>query len=509
MNRSDKQGFRRFLPLIFLAAVLILAAAFVWILPSFLEKHPAETAKPVLNEPTYRTIEELDPVSLKTITVTQRDADTYTLVNQDGKLYLRSDGGTLEPINEETSADMIKYATTIYVEDTITDDVSTVADQLPSMELEPPNITVTATYSDSSDVTIQLGTTMLGTSYHYYRWSGDSAVYLCHSGVYDTFDTPTDMLRTFTQLAIVPSLVDHVSIQHGDGIPIVCALETNAEGAISGMLQSPYAYPMSAQTAKTLLHAVSAIRLGARLEPLSEITRAEYGLLNPQTLLTISQRGGNYTTTGNNGALQRLTLEPSTITLSIGDVDGEFYRYVEYEGTVYRVASLLIDAFLDAAPDNYTTKNPADMGGAAIQTITVQTGTGVLQFQASYLETVLPNNELLTDEAGNIVYTTNATCNGDPISADAFDALVSRLWQLSVTGTLPQVTAPTETPLWRMSIETVQGRKRTLAAYPMDALSDVLTVDGVALHYINKEALEIALGEFSALLVPAETPAPL
>ena len=36
---------------------------------------------------------------------------------------------------------------------------------------------------------------------------------------------------------------------------------------------------------------------------------------------------------------------------------------------------------------------------------------------------------------------------------------------------------------------------RTLAAYPKDTFSDVLTVDGVAMHYLNAEAIQIALGE--------------
>ena len=42
---------------------------------------------------------------------------------------------------------------------------------------------------------------------------------------------------------------------------------------------------------------------------------------------------------------------------------------------------------------------------------------------------------------------------------------------------------------------TVGGATRTLAAYPMDAFSDVLTVDGVAMHYLNAEAIQIAMGE--------------
>jgi len=58
-----------------------------------------------------------------------------------------------------------------------------------------------------------------------------------------------------------------------------------------------------------------------------------------------------------------------------------------------------------------------------------------------------------------------------------------------------------------MTLTTTQGETRTLAAYPLDAFSDVLAVDGVALHYISKEALDIALGEFAALPEITEKPA--
>ncbi len=121
---------------------------------------------------------------------------------------------------------------------------------------------------------------------------------------------------------------------------------------------------------------------------------------------------------------------------------------------------------------------------------------------------MLPNNELATDEYGNLLYTVDVTRNGEPLSLDAFTALADRLGQMTVSGMLSAPQAPEGTPVWQMTLTTVKGVSRTLAAYPLDAFQYVLAVDGVALCQISKEALEIALGEFAALYAPAETGSP-
>ena len=392
------------------------------------------------------------------------------------------------------------------MEDTIAPDAAEVQDDLSDMGLEPPQISVTADFEDGSEISIALGSTMLDTTYHYYRWSGDNSVYLCNTGVYETFEYTADMLRAVEQPTIVSSLVERVSIRRGEATPVICALETDAEGTVRGTLESPYAYPMDASDAQALLAAVKNFSLGARLQPLTDETLSQYGFDTPLAVVTIDQQGGLYTQTGDNGALQSVFLEPSSITLTLGDPDGEFAYYCAYEGICYRVSSFLVIAFLNANAADYATRNPADMGDEALQSIAVQAQGGTLDIQAEYLETVLPNNELEIDEDGNVIYTAHVTCNDSPVTAEAFEGLISRLQQMAVSGAMDSAMKPGGTPRWQMTLTTVQGEIRTLAGYTMDAFHDMLAVDGVALHYLNNEALEIALGEFTALLSPSENP---
>jgi hypothetical protein len=506
LNPSEKRGLRRNLALILLAAALILAAAFVLLLPAIKERFPSKTALKYRTEPTYQQIDERDPQTLSSITVSHLDGETYTLVHQNGTLMLETDGGEPEAVSAACAKDFLKYATEITVEDIVAEDAGEVQDNLSDMGLDPPQIKVDVAYSDGSAVTLYLGYNQPSMSYHYFQWSGDSAVYLCNSGVYETFECTADMLLSITQPSVVSSLIERVSIKRGDEEPIVCVFAASGEDAVSGTLKSPFAYPMSAEAAETLLGALENFRLGARLKPVTDENRAMYGLDAPEAVVEITQREGLYSLTDAQGVLQSYPLAPSDITLTIGGPDGDFFRYCEYEGTCYRVSAFLAAAFLKADAMDYLTLNPADMGAEPIRSIVVQTGSGTLDIRAEYTERVLPNNELETDETGNVVYAVDATLNGEPISAEAFGALVERLRQMAVSGALETISEPGGAPQWQTTLTTAQGKSRALAAYPMDAFQDVLAVDGVAVHYISKEALDIALGEFAALAEPTVTP---
>lgn len=506
MKQSDTKGLRRFLPLILLAAALILAAAFVLLLPALKERFPSKTAQKYQTEPTYRLIDERDPQTLQSITVSHLDGETYTLVYRNGTLTLAADGGEPEAVSAACAENFLKYATEIVVEDTVAEDAGEVRDNLSDMGLDPPQIEVDVAYSDGSAVTLFLGYNQPSMSYHYFQWSGDSAVYLCNSGVYETFEYTADMLLSVTQPSVVSSLIERISIRHGGEEPIVCGFLSDGDGAVTGTLQSPFAYPMSAEAAETLLGAATNFRLGARLKPVTDENRTLYGLDAPQTVVEISQRAGLYSLTDSQGVLQSYPMEPSVVTLTIGGQDGDFFRYCEYEGTCYRVSAFLTAAFLRADAMDYPTLHPADMGAETVRSIVVQTGGGTLDVRAEYSERVLPNNELETDENGNVVYVVDASLNGEPISAEAFDGLVERLKEMAVSGALETLSEPDGAPQWQMTLTTAQGKSRTLAAYPMDAFQDVLAVDGVAAHYISKEAPDIALGEFAALAEPTVTP---
>lgn len=78
-------------------------------------------------------------------------------------------------------------------------------------------------------------------------------------------------------------------------------------------------------------------------------------------------------------------------------------------------------------------------------------------------------------------------------------ALTSRLNALTVSGDVPDGwTVPAdESPRWRITLTTVGGTRREIAAYRLDAFSDALAVDGVALHYAHEEAIDLVLADLT------------
>jgi len=504
-SKHTKKKPRRLLSLLVLFATLLLAVAFVLLLPVIKAKYPSKTAEQYQYNPTYKTIETHDSTTLVSIAVSHLDGDSYTLLYQNGSLMLQTDDAETEPVDTAYAEKFLQYATGIAVEDTVVDDVSEVQENLPDMGLLPPQIEVLVTYDDGTAETLSFGYNLPSTSYYYYQWSGDSGVYLCNNGAYETFEYTADMLLSVTQPSILASLIERISISNGDGDPIVCTFTADSAGNVLGTVQSPFVYPMDFTAAENLLTAAENFRLGSRLKTVTDDNRTGYGLDSPQAVVKIAQREGLYSQIDSDGGYHTYTLASGTITLTIGDKDGEFFYFCEFDGTCYRVSSFLITAFLNADANNYITGNPADMGGETMQSVSVQTGGGTLDFYAAYTEQVLPNNELATDESGSVIYDVNVTLNGETIPQDAFDSLVERLGQMTVSGKLDAIREPEGTPRWQMTLTTTQGISRTLAAYSMDAFQDVLAVDGVALQTISKEALEIALGEFAALPEPTET----
>ena len=202
MSRFAKTGFRRSLPLVTLTAVLLLAVALVLLLPQIQKWFPAEEAQTPSYKLTYQTIARRDAAELASINVSHLDGEHYTLVYDGHTLSLVSQDGS-EPVRDTVAENFIKYATTIYVDDTVTEDEAEAAEYLAEMGLDPPRIQVTASFTDGSTIEISLGNAVDDTDYRYYRWSGDTNIYLCSAGVYDTFSYTADMLRSITQPPIL------------------------------------------------------------------------------------------------------------------------------------------------------------------------------------------------------------------------------------------------------------------------------------------------------------------
>ena len=198
-----------------------------------------------------------------------------------------------------------------------------------------------------------------------------------------------------------------------------------------------------------------------------------------------------------NGQLTVVDVEEQAVRLVIGRAEGDFFYTCEYAGDCYLVSRFLLETVLAANPDTLVARQPADLGGAALKDILIESPQGDLHVTASYTERVLPNNDIETDADGNIVYDTAVTLNDEEADAELLTTLTSRLNALTISGDLPDGwTIPEgEDPRWRIVLTTVGGTTREIAAYRLDAFSDALAVDGVAIHYAHEEAIDLILAD--------------
>lgn len=478
-----------------LGILAVAAGAFVLLLPAIKTRFPSELATSMDREKTSKTLETGNTKVLNSITVTHDDGETYTLLYRDEELYLQRSDDEVEMINESYTDEIVAAATEIAVTDTVAENGSEVSDHLADMGLQPPKITVNVGYLNGETVEIQVGDEVPGTTYYYYRWSGDDGVYMCDVGIHDAFTYTEHMLLPVTQPTLVPALTDRLSIDTKNAGLMVCKFVADGTDAYLGTLEEPYVYPMDSDSVSTLMKALENFRLGTKMGEVTAENRSDYGFDDPTAVIDVHQTAGLFSQIGSDGTLQSLTTGEQTVRLTFGAKDGEFFYFCEYAGECYRVSSFLVTTLVNADANNYLSRAPADMGSANIASIAMQLGGGSVEVRATYTEHVLANNDIETDSEGNTVYDVTVTLNGGETTTDAFDSLVERLKAMTVSGKLDGVQTPTGTPRWQMTLTTTGGVSRTLAAYPKDAFNDILAVDGVALYYLNSEAVQIALGE--------------
>ena len=491
-----KAGVRRTLPLwAYLTVALGLAVIFAVALPEIRFLFPGRSAVKPVKQSTFQVLETIETSSLESITVIHRDEESYTLLYQSERLFLKREGGTPALINEAYVQEIVGAATGIAVEDTIAKDVDEVRPYLKDMGLEPSEITVRVLSNDGREDVLLLGRLVPESTCYYYRWSGDSGVYMCDSGIYEAFALTPQMLLPVEQPLLQPSLVDRCVIALRDREPIEILFSMDQGGHVSGTLQEPFVYPLGEEQGKALLMAAAHFRLGPKQEDMpGEMSPYKD---SPLAIIHIHQRAGIYTDVDENGALTAQEALEQTLTFTLTEKVNDYFYVCEYGDQRYHVSGFLLAAFLNATPEGLITRHPADMGEHETMTsIQIQVEGRVLDFRSAKMERVLPNNELALDEDGNILYDVQALLNGEVISSEAFDTLARSLAAMEVLGPVEEENiVGSGTPRWQMTLVTEDGATRTLAAYPISTFYDAIAVDGTIRHELQADSLQTALGD--------------
>ncbi len=455
-----------------------LAVALVLLLPQIQRAIPARVASQTVSESAVRNLEIRDSAELSTITVRRADGG-YTLAMQEGRLRMLKNGEWTD-IDQSHAQDIADAATQIVVQDTVAQDAQEVSEHLADMGLDPPQIVVSITYEDGGEATLELGYEVPLTPYVYYRWSGDPGVYMCDSGILDAFSLTEARLLPVVQPSLQSTLVETLTLEKPQETVTVSYPE-NAPARLT----SPVSYPADVETANALLTALANFRLGTVLDDPQE----DYGFDEPLAVVTVSQRSGSVSVVNADGGFSAQEVEAQTLRFVIGRAQGDFYYTCLYEDRGYLVSRFLIQSLVNATSDSLLSRNPADLGDGYPDAIVISTEQGEAAITVTQSEQVLPNNELATDEYGNVLYTVDALCNGETMNQEALDALLERLDTLSVSGSVTADQAAPGPARWRIVL--TQGDvTRTLEGVRLNAFADALWVDGQCFHYVHAETID-------------------
>lgn len=480
-----------------LCAGLALAGALVLLLPWIQARFPAQRYPEPVKESTAQTLGEADPAQVTAISVRHIAGDGYTLEQKDGALFLHR-GDALLDLNDAVAQQFMEAVSRITATERVASEEEA-RGHLADMGLDPARTVVSVTWTDKSVTTLEIGSIAPESACSYFRWSGASGVYLCDPGVTDLFAMTENRLLPMVQPSLIRSLIDR-AVWTGPEGAVEIALTPNASGGAAGALLAPQPYPLDPAAAASLLDCLANLRLGALEGPLTEENRSAYGFDSPLCVLEAHQRAGTYTDVDEEGRLRENQAEEQTLRFTFGRAEGDYFYTCLYEGSVYLVSRMLAEPAVQGGASKWVSRRPAAMEGEA-RAIVATRGGKRLDIRVERREQVLPNNQLAVDEAGNLLYDVAITANGQAMTQEALDGLWARLAAMTVSGDVPSGWFPGgAAPRWELTLSTWEGETRQITAYPLDAFSDAVAVDGVVLHFAYIEAFDMALGELKNLL---------
>jgi hypothetical protein len=124
--------------------------------------------------------------------------------------------------------------------------------------------------------------------------------------------------------------------------------------------------------------------------------------------------------------------------------------------------------------------------------LTIREGDIFTEYMLTRTEQVAANNELITDEDGNPLYTVSVMRNGEPADYAAFEAAYNALSLVTVSGLLPTANA-LPAPHTIYTFTDVDSTVHTLELATFDVLHDAVIVDGHAAFYLIKGGFRLNL----------------
>lgn len=425
------------------------------------------------------------------LTIHRSGEQPWTLVLDESTGCFRltgEDGFLLSPV---TTLELQQAAAVITCEQVISDDPAEYAALLPEFGLEPPDCTAIITFRDGTVRTLHTGSrTAHAPGCYYMRLEGDDRLFALSSGMVEALFVSQESLRDVSQPTIHKARIDRLTLRSGDGSiraqwTLTCDV-TASDAAERWLITAPFTYSADSQAMQNLLANAANLRLGAYVAPATPANLSLYGFDAPRQTIEIHMAAAAMGTTGFDGAYAVTDWPENTVTFTIGGARSDMVDYVLCGDAIYVSSHFTMGMFVTIDPAATMNRYPVLTALGNLASLTVEENGQTTTYTLTRTEQVAPNNDLVYDEEGNLVWDVTVLRDGEPFSYDAFAAAYTRLSAISVAGSIPEGDTVDAAPHTIYTFTDVDGTVHTVALSSYGVLHDAVTVDGHQAFYIAK-----------------------
>ena len=444
------------------------------------------------------TLYEYETGDVQRIAVTLRSSESWAALHkEDGSLALEGDDGfSVEP---ETAEDLLAAASVVAYSEILTDDPAEYTGRLEEFGLDTPRATVEIAYADGVQCILRIGDPCEAeeNSFYYMTVDGDQRLFGLDRGTAMDLIQQRGALYSVIQPTLHKARIDQITFAQGAEGEVWA--QWTLRGDIGGdaidrwMLAVPALYPADGESMDKLLDNLVNIRLGAYVGQATEENLQAYGFDHPRLILTLHQAAGSIGTTDEEGVFSTTDWPEDSFTLMVGDARSDSVDYVFVEDKIYVTSHYSLQVFMETEPASTVSRYTVPVALGNLTRMTITAGGATDEYILTRQEQVAENNELVTDEDGNVVYDIQCFKNGEEISYTAFEAAYNNLLLVTVSGQLPEGWTAQEEPHTIFTFEG-GGQRHTVELTRFDALHDAVVIDGYAMFYLIQGGMSFAVG---------------
>ena len=472
---------RRILLLFFVLMMLGVTIAALFLTNQPPQEEPAPT-------PADASVHLVDVSASEVASITIRRGDEAPWTATPDGETVRISGEIPLQLTLDECREFLHSAASIVAEDVLTDNPAEYIAHLADFGLDHPQFEAHITYTDGTDISLRVGDKGPGGTWRYLLVRGDDRLFAFSNGSVESLFVNKDTLRKVDQPTLHKARIDQITLTGPEGVEAQWTLQgriTVADAIDKWQVTAPFTYPADAGAMGNLLSGIANLRLGAYVCPATQEFLTKYGFDTPRLTIDIHQAAGTIGTTNADGAAIATDYPESTVTFAIGGEKNDMIDYVLCGDSIYVSSHFTMGMFIGYDVRTTMSRYPVMTALGNLAKLTIREGETLTEYALTRTEQVAANNELITDEEGNPVYTVTVTQNGEPADYAAFEAAYNALAMVTVSGTLPSADDLPD-PHTTYTFTDVDGTVHTVELSTFDALHDAVIVDGHAAFYLIK-----------------------